>query len=409
MKICFGTHRLNFEDKQSSKLIELALNRGCTTIVNSSLINYDKYDEIIGSLLSSNKNLKPVIISKGGILTKGEKSEYLKTLKGNDKDACFPLKKNPLFSLDESVLEFQIENSLKRLKKETLDVFIIQYPEEYLISDLHTKDSFYDSIEHLITFLEKQVKTKKIKEYGFSSSSFSIEETDKINLDKVINLSKKGRKEIHLKWIGFPLNLVEREALEKGKGGTSLLDFAKKNNLNTLSFRPLSAFSADKFLRLATYEEISKGFNYSESQRILEDFIDLLEFEILDKFGQITMNDYAFFTFLRRNWVELHDFDQLDYIFNDAIPIFISKIKDNKVINEKVDTLHRVGSVQIRFDMTKRGNEFRKKAIKEGIIPDNPEKELATLAFETYKKWKIDFVSLNFREIGDIQKLTKFF
>ncbi len=372
-------------------------------------MNYDKYDEIIGSLLSSNKNLKPVVISKGGILTKGDKKEFLKNLKGNDKDAFFPFKKNPLFSLDESVLEFQIKNSLRRLKKETLDVFIIQYPEEYQIEDFHTKNSLYDNIEHLIIFLEKQVKTKKIKEYGFSSASFTMEEPNKINLDKVINLSKKGRKESHLKWIEFPLNLVEREALEKGKEGTSLIDFAKKNHLNTLSFRPLSAFSADKFLRLATYEEVSKDFNYSESQRILEDFIDLLEFEILDKFGQITMDDYAFFTFLRRNWVELHDFDQLDYIFNDAIPIFIKKIKDNKIINDKVDNLQRVGSVQIRFDMTKRGNEFRKKAIKEGIIPDNPEKELATLAFETYKKWKIDFVSLNFREIGDIQKLTKFF
>ena len=59
--------------------------------------------------------------------------------------------------------------------------------------------------------------------------------------------------------------------------------------------------------------------------------------------------------------------------------------------------------------MTKKGNEFRKKAIIEGIIPDIPEKDLATLAFETYKKWDIDFVSLNFREIEDIQKLTIFF
>ena len=39
MKICFGTHRLNFEDKQSAKMIEFALMSGCTTIVNSSLEN----------------------------------------------------------------------------------------------------------------------------------------------------------------------------------------------------------------------------------------------------------------------------------------------------------------------------------------------------------------------------------
>jgi len=411
LKICFGTHRLNFEDKQSPKLIELALSSGCTTIVNSSLVNYDKYEEIIGSLLDDNKSLKPTIISKGGVLSNLDKKQFLKNfnIKEDEKNDYFPFENFPLLSLDEKVLAFQINNSMKRLKKEILDVFIIQYPEQYLNEGFMNQESFYNKINQLITFLEKKVKDKKIKEYGFSSSCFSIEEKNKINLEKVINLSKRGRKENHLKWVEFPLNLIERDALERGKAGKSLIDLAQNNNMKTLSFRPLSAFMADNFLRLATYEEASKGFNYSESQRVLEDFIDLLEFEILDKYGQITMDDYAFFTFLRRNWVELHDFDQLDHIFNNAIPLFIGKIAETKKIKEKVNTLYRLGSVQIRFDMTKKGNEFRKKAIREGIIPDSPEKDLATLAFETYKKWNIDFVSLNFREIEDIQKVTNFF
>ena len=80
MKICFGTHRLNFEDKQSPKLIELALSSGCTTIVNSSLVNYDKYDEIIGTLLDNNKKLRPTIISKGGILNNLDKKKFLQKL-----------------------------------------------------------------------------------------------------------------------------------------------------------------------------------------------------------------------------------------------------------------------------------------------------------------------------------------
>ena len=411
MKICFGTHRLNVEDNQSSKIIELALRSGCTTIVNSSLINYDKYDKIIGSLLCDNKNLNPIIISKGGTLNKSDKEEFLKGCdrKEKDEESLFPFKEYPLLSLDEKVLEFQINNSLKRLKKESLDVFIIQCPEQYLVKDPLNEEAFYNKIHKLITFLEKKVECKKIKEYGFSSSCFTIEEKNKVNLEEIINLSKKGRKKNHLRWIEFPLNLIERDALKRGKCGESLIDLAKSNNLKTLSFRPLSALIANKFLRLATYEEISKGFNYSESQRILEDFIDLLEFEILDKYGQITMEDYSFFTFLRRNWVELHDFDQLDHILKKAVPLFTGKISENKKIKDKVDILYRVGSIQVRHYMTKKGNEFRKKAIIEGIIPDIPEKDLATLAFETYKKWDIDFVSLNFREIEDIQKLTIFF
>tara|TARA_Y100001954_G_scaffold42968_2_gene44118 strand:+ start:14677 stop:15912 length:1236 start_codon:yes stop_codon:yes gene_type:complete len=411
LKICFGTHRLNFEDKQSSKIIELALKSGCTTIVNSSIINYDKYEEMIGSLLCDNRDLSPTIISKGGILNNSDKEEFLKfaDIKRKEEESLFPFQEYPLFSLDEKVLEFQINNSLRRLKKEALDVFIIQYPEQYLIKDLKNIESFYNKIHQLITFLEKKVECKKIKEYGVSSSCFTIEEKNKVNLEEIINLSKKGRKENHLRWVEFPLNLIEREALERGKSGESLIDLAKNNNLKTLSFRPLSAFMSDKLLRLATYEEVSKGFNYSESQRILEDFIDLLEFEILDKYGQITMDDYSFFTFLRRNWVELHNFDQIDHIFNKAIPLFVGKISKTKRIKDKVDILYRVGSIQVRHYMTKKGNEFRKKAIIEGIIPDIPEKDLATLAFETYKKWDIDFVSLNFREIEDIRKVTNFF
>ena len=411
MKICFGTHRLNFEDKQSAKMIEFALMSGCTTIVNSSLENYDKYDEIIGELLKQNKKLKPMVISKGGMLNSSDKKGFIKSLgiEASEEKKYFPFEKYPLFSLDKKLLNFQINNSLKRMKRETLDVFIIQYPEQYLIKNILSEEAFYQKINELILFLEDKVKNKKIKEYGFSFSCLSMEGKNKFNFEKLIELSKKGRKENHFKWIEFPLNLIERKALEKGSEGKSLVEIAKNNNLKTLSFRPLSALPSNNFLRLATYEEESKGFNYSESQRILEDFIDLLEFEIIDKFGQITLEDYSFFTFLRRNWVELHDFDQLDHIFNNAIPIFIDKITENDKIKEKVEVLYRIGSVQIRFDMTKRGNEFRKKAIREGIIPDSPEKDLATLAFEAYKKWNIDFVSLNIREMEDIQKITNFF
>ena len=78
MKVCFGTHRLNFEDNQSQKILELALNNGCQTIVNSSCINYDKYEEMIESILNNNQKLNPLIISKGGILSDSDKETFLK-------------------------------------------------------------------------------------------------------------------------------------------------------------------------------------------------------------------------------------------------------------------------------------------------------------------------------------------
>ena len=48
------------------------------------------------------------------------------------------------------------------------------------------------------------------------------------------------------------------------------------------------------------------------------------------------MTDYSFFTYLRRNWVELHHFDQLDKIFNNAIPHFIEKVSTSKRVQEKL-------------------------------------------------------------------------
>ena len=40
------------------------------------MINYDKYEEIIGSLLDDNKSLKPTIISKGGVLSHLDKKKF---------------------------------------------------------------------------------------------------------------------------------------------------------------------------------------------------------------------------------------------------------------------------------------------------------------------------------------------
>jgi len=392
-------------------MIDLALELGCESIVNSSLFNYDKYEKIIGSILLNNKKFNPTIISKGGVINDSDKKDFIKMkgLETSHLESYFPIEKKTYWSLDEEVLTFQIENSLNRLGKDILDVFIVQYPEEYLISGLLSEKLFYEKIHQLMLFLEKMVEEKKIKEYGLSSSHFTTEEKNKIDLEKIVNPLINSGKCNHFRWVEFPLNLIERNALVENENGSSFLDFAKKSNLKTLSFRPLSAFIAGKMLRLATYEDASEGFNYSHSQRSLEDLINLIESEIIDKYGQITKDDYEFFTYLRRHWVELESFDQLDKIFNHDIPLFIGKLVKEKIIQEKMEGLYKVGSVQVRSYMTLRANEFRKKAVKEGVIPDDPDKELVTLVFDTYRKWKVDFVSLNIRKVEDIQKVKDFF
>ena len=411
-KIAFGSYRVSIDSHEHYNALKLALEKGCQVIDTSSSYMDGKSERLIGKVLHENPHFSPTIITKGGFLNPEEKKKFEK--KGNEGNHFIKIKKKFFYSLDEDVLNFQINQSLDRLNKKSLDIFLLHSPESFFLKKGTDIDYIYQKISDAFIFLEKMVLKNKIKAYGVSSNSFSLgpDHPSFIDLEKIIEIAKKDNKKHNFQWIEFPLNLMERGALEKFDGKPSLIEKAKKNNIRTLINRPLNAFDQGHLTRLATYEKFSQPINYDESQRKLEECIHLME-EALSTADKDISNEYIWtFTNLRAHWVNLHTVEQVDNIFNKTIYPLLNKEwkkegleKDIKILED----LYDLGIGQVRQYMTKKANRFRKNAIKKGLIPDLPEIDLAVLACQTYSKWDVDFIALGMKRTHYVNQLSDFF
>lgn len=87
-------------------------------------------------------------------------------------------------------LKVQLEESLKRLNLECLDVLYLQNPYE-AHGPYNTDNVFYDRLSAAFEFLESMVEQGKIKQYGIATySSLRVKPT---NLKMHLNLQKVAR------------------------------------------------------------------------------------------------------------------------------------------------------------------------------------------------------------------------
>jgi aryl-alcohol dehydrogenase-like predicted oxidoreductase len=411
-QLAFSTYRLSIDDPEHPKALILALEKGCDLIVTAPNYMNGKSEKLVGTILEENPQFSPLILTKGGHLNAGDKKQL--EIFNIEEDELFEIQKDHFYSLAEEALEYQIDSSLKHLKKETLDVFLIHNPEIYFQMKQTKPEELYKKIIQLFLFLEKMVTKNKIKSYGISSNSFSLQPIDSqfIDFEKLVLLANESIPKNNFNWIEFPLNLIERGALKQYNGQLSLIGKAKKYNIKTLTNRPLNAFREGEFVRLATYDKFSPPIDYAASQRKLEESIKLMENKIIEKNGNLNQDNYWLFTNLRSSWVNLHTLDQVEHVFNKMINPFLDKIGlkgHSKKSSQVFDELYEIGVGQVRLFMTKEANKLRCEAVSEGIIPDFPDKDLAPLACETYSNWNVDYIGLGLKNVHYVHQLSHFF
>lgn len=88
----------------------------------------------------------------------------------------------------------QLEESLKRLNLECLDVLYLQNPYEAQ-GPYNTDNVFFDRLAAAFEFLEQMVEEGKIKQYGLATySSLRVKPTSSkmhLNLQKVVRTAQK--------------------------------------------------------------------------------------------------------------------------------------------------------------------------------------------------------------------------
>ncbi len=227
--LALGTYLGNYDDETDQNYaaaITSAVEKGCNFI--DTAINYrcQHSERVIGQTLKKLIDKKKirrsqiVVATKGGFIPfdgkpPGNMQEHIKSTlidtglvsESDVVSSCHCL--HPAF------LQNQINQSLKNLQVDTIDLYYLHNPETQL--SVVGSDTFYKRMEKAFELLEANVDQGKIQYYGLATwMAFREAETagESVSLEKLVQLAQKvAGKDHHLKVIQLPYNLAMLEAI----------------------------------------------------------------------------------------------------------------------------------------------------------------------------------------------------
>jgi aryl-alcohol dehydrogenase-like predicted oxidoreductase len=260
-KISFGTYRTTYQNPIHYEALNFALDSGVKSIDTSSNYMYGDAEILIGDSLQNRNREEFVVVSKGGYI---QGPNMQRVLDGWSIEDMVEYDAQCFHSISPMFLKDQIENSLKRLQSDYIDVYLLHNPEYYLMHELKSSASDEDIDKHhaimqerikkAFEFLEEMVKEGKIKAYGISSNSFAKKENDYHFLEyrNLVEYAKDIAGDTHhFKVIQLPVNMYEKDGINTAK-------WAHENSLQVHVNRPLNAFYMGGMLRLASYDKCNE-------------------------------------------------------------------------------------------------------------------------------------------------------
>ena len=192
--------------KHCAEVVKAALRGGINLIDCSSNYSHGAAEAIVGCVVAeliekeSFNRSRLVLCSKGG---------YVKTLRpARNKDVI-----DYQHSLDPKILQQQLEESRRRLQLNTIDIYFLHNPEEYLLKN--GRAGFETSILRAFDSLETAVVDGKIAAYGIASAEgFRLPGAGYHSLERFIKLAEQAAGSLHhFSAVQLPFSLSQPEAL----------------------------------------------------------------------------------------------------------------------------------------------------------------------------------------------------
>lgn len=310
----FGTYRVSDLNPQHIEALKEAIDSGITMIDTSS--NYmdggaERAIALAFREFDEDKRDEVEIVSKYGYI----QGQNLLKIKENSLDEVVEYSEDCYHSISKLYLHLQLSESLKRLEMRQLDCYLIHNPEYYLLDAIkkgidkdERLDEMYRRIENAFVGLEEEVKSGRIKSYGISSNSFSVEQSSEefLPYEDLIILAENAAVVVKntkhsFTTIELPINLLEREGLK-------CASWAKENGLRVLANRPLNAKHENMMFRLADYDESPEYYHhYNELMEVCDN--DMLR-PLYNLLEQLDANKHKF------GWIG--DYDA--FLYSQIIP-----------------------------------------------------------------------------------------
>jgi aryl-alcohol dehydrogenase-like predicted oxidoreductase len=399
----------------------LALKNGCSLIDTSANYTNGDSEELIGSVLSEYPEYKPEIVTKAGYI-QGQNLKVLDELneQGLALQDLVEIDENLKHSIHPDFLKSQLDNSLKRLKKESVDYFLLHNPEYYFKTEGATQAGYYERLKKAFLYCEEEVKKGRIKAYGVSSNNFILaldhpEVTDlKKILQTLISLSAT-----HFKMVQFPFNLIEIGALEKlgDYGDESLLDLCQKHALISVVNRPLNAFTQNTLVRLATYENVYENLDDEKVQELFDHCMGLIKTKWDEAADETTTeSDFEHVELMNQFkavWKTLPTPDAVEQVYFGHFFPFIARLWGNGGLSATeakpfYELLH-YSEAYSRRNLSVKALEFQKQAQQVGLLPIEENKPFAVMAVETYLDYGFDYVLVGMKKPEYVDQMKHLF
>ena len=274
-KIGIGTYLGDFNqivDKKIYDVIFEAIKNGINLIDTAPNYRCERSEEVIGNVVSNVNRAELVISTKVGFLpfSKEEPKNYEKYFLKRFIDSGIISIDNVYAdwqSFYPDYIDWQLTQSLKRLNTDYIDIYYLHNPDELL--DCMGIDKFYSIITDAFKFLNKMINLGKIKYIGISTWNGFLREKNKLDLNKIIEISKNILDTDKFKFIQIPYNLgmidyitqKKQFDLENNKD-CSLIYLANFYNLDIITSAP---FFHGKLIDIDLPDKIKNNFLNTKS------------------------------------------------------------------------------------------------------------------------------------------------
>jgi aryl-alcohol dehydrogenase-like predicted oxidoreductase len=279
----FGGYRLHEFEPDHRLALEAALLGGINIIDTSTNYTNGSSERLIGEVTAALfakgqiQRDEIVFVTKAGYI-QGDTLKKIRNKPGLFQDMVEESHET-WHNISPEFLETQINESLARLRIETIDIFLLHNPETYLKAS-GNREQYYARIEKAFVYLESERKAGRIRNYGVSSNTLtetdakttftsltrlleiaksagkSASSTDKTSVKSLDKPSDKSTsKRHHFSVIEFPFNLYEPgAALHVNNNGLTTLELAAQEKLGVLTNRPFNSIEKGRLVRLTSFE-----------------------------------------------------------------------------------------------------------------------------------------------------------
>lgn len=417
MPIAFGGYRVSAQSDEHREALTLAVNNGLKLIDTSANYTNGDSEKLIGEVLKETGKT-PLVVSKVGYI-QGRNLEVINELNNDGKalDDLVKVNDDLWHSIHPDFIRNQIELSLSRLQLDSLDVYLLHNPEYYFYEDGANQDEYYRRIAQAFTTLEELVDEGKIKSYGISSNNFILpsDNPKATNIDRVYACAEKLKADHNFKWIQFPFNMIEIDALEKHYHGFSLLDKAKSMGLTTMVNRPLNAFSkgadGDQLVRLASYGEFMEFNSAEQGEELLKTCLELMDEKVKEEDSEETIHDLPLIKQFKGLWNNLPSEDAVQQVFMGHFFPLVARIWGGDLSAKESEPFYDLYDCALNYSrkrMNQVAEDFRQQAIKSGLINDESRPLQLTL-LEKYEEYGFDYILVGMKRTIYVDQLKDLF